>query len=111
MRAYEAWLEVSGIIHGPIFRPVTKGGALGLRRLSPAAIADVVKRTARRAGIDPADLAAHSLRVGLITSAAEAGVLERDIMRHSRHNSIPVMRRYIRDATLFQDNAAARVGL
>lgn len=111
VRAFQAWLEASGIPSGPIFRPVTKGGALGLRRLSANAVADVVKRTAQRAGIDPDDLAAHSLRVGLITSAAEAGVLERDIMRHSRHNSIPVMRRYIRDATLFQDNAAARVGL
>ncbi len=110
VRAYRAWLDASGV-QGAIFRPVTKGGVLGVQRLSARAVADVVKRTAERAGFDPAPLAGHSLRSGLITSAAEAGVLERDIMRHSRHKSIPVMRRYIRDATLFQDNAAAKVGL
>ncbi len=37
---------------------------------------------------DPARFAGHSLRAGLITSAAEAGVAERDIMRHSRHKSV-----------------------
>ncbi len=111
VRSYQAWLEVSGIEAGAIFRPVTKGGALGLQRLSARAVADVVKRTAERAGFDPAPLAGHSLRSGLITSAAEAGVLERDIMRQSRHKSIPVMRSYIRDATLFKDNAAAQEGL
>lgn len=111
IRAYRAWLEVSGIANGPVFRPVTKGGALGLQRLSPAAVAQVVKRTAERAGFEPASLGGHSLRSGLITSAAENGVLERDIMRQSRHKSVAVMRGYIEDATLFQDNAAAKVGL
>ena len=111
VRSYRAWLEASGIPVGPLFRPVTKGGALGLRRLSASAVAAVVKRSAGRVGLDPENLAAHSLRAGMITSAAEVGVHERDIMRHSRHKSIPVMRRYIEDATLFQDNAAARIGL
>lgn len=111
VRAYRAWLDASGIPRGPVFRPVTKGGALGLRRLSPHAVAAVVKRSAERVGIDPGNLAGHSLRSGMITTAAEEGVHERDIMRHSRHQSILVMRGYIRDATLFKDNAAARIGL
>jgi integrase len=111
VRSYRAWLEAAGIQAGPIFRPVTKGGALGLRRLSDRAVAEVVKRTAERVGLDPVVLAGHSLRSGLITSAAEAGVHERAIMRHSRHKSIPVMRRYIHEATLFTENAAAMVGL
>jgi len=111
VRAHRAWLAASGISAGAIFRPVTKGGALGLRRLSASAVAAVVKRSAVRVGLDPTNLAGHSLRAGMITSAAELGVLERDIMRHSRHRSIRVMRRYIEDATLFQDNAAARIGL
>lgn len=111
VRAYRGWMEASGIQAGPVFRPVTKGGALGLRRLEARVVADVVKRSAERVGLDPAPLAGHSLRAGFITSAAEQGVHERHIMDHSRHQSIVVMRRYIRDATTWQDNAAARVGL
>jgi site-specific recombinase XerD len=104
------WLKVSGIGSGPVFRSVARDGRIG-DRLSDRAVALVVKRTAAAAGLDPAQFAGHSLRAGLITSAAEADVHERDIMRQSRHKSIPVMRRYIRGATLFRDNAAAAVGL
>lgn len=111
VRALRAWLAASGIDSGPVFRPISRHGAMADRRLSDRAVADVVKRTAKAAGLDPRAYAGHSLRAGLITSAAEAGVLERDIMRHSRHKSVPVMRRYIRGATLFQSNAAASVGL
>lgn len=111
VRALRAWLGASGIESGPIFRPITRHGAMGERRLSDRAVAEVVKRAASAAGLDAGRYAGHSLRAGLITSAAEAGVLERDIMRHSRHKSVPVMRRYIRGATLFQSNAAAAVGL
>jgi site-specific recombinase XerD len=111
VRALRAWLEAAGIADGAIFRPVDRHGQLADRRLSDRAVAEVVKRTAAASGLDPAAYAGHSLRAGLITSAAEAGAHERDIMRHSRHKSVPVMRRYIRDAGLFTDNAAATVGL
>lgn len=111
VRALRRWLAVSSIDDGPIFRPVDRNGAIAARRLSAQAVALVVKRAAERAGFDPAAFAGHSLRAGLITSAAEAGVQERHIMAQSRHKSVPVMRRYIRGATLFQDNAAASVGL
>lgn len=71
----------------------------------------MVKRCARAAGLDSTQYAGHSLRAGLITAAAEAGGAERDIMRQSRHKSVPVMRKYIRGATVSQANAAAAVGL
>lgn len=111
VRAYRAWLEAAGIVFGPVFRPVDRHGRMAERRLGDRAVADVVKRCAAAAGLDPAQYAGHSLRAGLITAAAEAGVAERDIMRQSRHNSVPVMRRYIRAATVWQANAAAAVGL
>ena len=80
-------------------------------RLSGWAVGQIVKRTAKAAGFDPEMFAGHSLRAGLITNAAENDVPERDIMRQSRHESIPVMRRYIRATELFKNNAAAKVGL
>lgn len=111
VRAYRAWLEAAGITAGPVFRPVDRHSHMADRRLGDRAVAEVVKRCAAAAGLDPAQYAGHSLRAGLITAAAEAGVAERDIMRQSRHKSVPVMRRYIRGATVWQANAAAAVGL
>jgi site-specific recombinase XerD len=111
VRACRAWLELAGMDDGPVFRPVSRHDVIASRRLGDRAVAEVVKRCAAAAGLDPRQFAGHSLRAGLITSAAEAGVAERDIMRQSRHKSVPVMRRYIRGATVWQANAAAAVGL
>jgi len=71
----------------------------------------IVKRAAELGGLGPARYAGHSLRAGLATSAAIAGAEERDIMRQTRHTSVAVARRYIRDGSLFRANAAAAVGL
>jgi integrase len=68
-------------------------------------------RATKAAGLDPSQFAGHSLRAGLATSAAMAGAEERDIMRQTRHTSVVVARRYIRDGSLFRSNAAATVGL
>ena len=65
----------------------------------------------RQAGLDPDKYAGHSLRAGLATSAAQAGVSERSIMAQTGHKSVIVARRYIRDGSLFRDNTAAQVGL
>jgi integrase len=111
LRALRDWLTLAPITEGPVFRSVTKGGLVKPRRLSPRDVARIVKRTAERAGMNPADYAGHSLRSGFITSAAEADVHERHIMRHSRHKSIPTVRGYIEEAELTRDNAAAKVGL
>jgi hypothetical protein len=40
-----------------------------------------------------------------------AGVSERAIMQQTGHRSVATVRRYIRDGSLFRDNAAAAVGL
>ena len=111
VRSLRAWLEASGITEGPVFRPVSKGGRLGDARLSDRAVARVVKRSAEAAGMNPDSYEGPSLRSGFITSAAEAETLERHIMRHSRHNSVTVVRGYIEEADLTRDNAAANVGL
>lgn len=111
VRAWRAWRDASGVEDGAVFRPVDRHGNMADRRLGGRAVAEVVKRCAAAAGLDPVKFAGHSLRAGLITSAAEAGVSDRDIMRHSRHKSADMMRRYIRDAQIFDRNAAAAVGL
>jgi integrase len=80
-------------------------------RLSAHAVALVLKRHAARAGLDPDEVAGHSLRAGLATSAAAAGVPERVIAEQTGHKGTTMLRRYIREGSLFRENAASAVGL
>jgi integrase len=70
-----------------------------------------VKRRAEKAGMDPSEVSGHSLRAGLATAAAAAGVQERLIAQTTGHRSMEVLRRYIREGDMFRDNAASAVGL
>ncbi|MGD0945752.1 MAG: hypothetical protein ABR972_16010 [Acidimicrobiales bacterium] len=70
----------------------------------------VLKRHAARAGLDPGEVAGHSLRAGLATAAA-AGVSERVIAGQTGHKGTAMLRRYIREGSLFRENAASAVGL
>ena len=111
VQALKAWAQAAGIDEGPLFRPINRHGQLQPKRLSGYAVALVVKRTAKAAGLDPTAFAGHSLRAGLATSAAAAGVSERAIMAQTGHRSVAIARRYIREGSLFRENAAGAVGL
>jgi integrase len=110
IRALQAWIEAAGTSEGPVFRGVTRHGKVQ-GRLSGYAVALVVKRYAAAGGLDPARYAGHSLRAGLATAAAIGGASERSIMNQTGHRSVTMVRRYIRDGSLFRENAAAKTGL
>lgn len=99
VRLLDAWLRAAGITEGAVFRQVNKGGRVG-NRMSDKAIYNVVKEAAEKAGFDKSEFGGHSLRAGIITQLADDGVEERDIMRHSGHKSIAIMRRYIREVDI-----------
>jgi integrase len=111
VRAVRAWLTAAEITDGPLFRGVDPHKNLRRTRLSDKTVARVVKNAAEAAGYDPALYAGHSLRAGLATAAAQAGVAERVIMAQTGHKSLPMVRKYIREGSLFTQNAAAEVGL
>jgi site-specific recombinase XerD len=111
VRAWRAWIEASAITEGPVFRSVDRHGHIGTTRLTGQSVAHIVKRHAAMAGLDPEQIAGHSLRAGLATSAAAAGVPERVIANTTGHKGSAMLRRYIREGTLFGQNAAAAVGL
>ena len=75
--------------------------------LSDRSVADIVKKHAERAGLDPAEYAGHSLRAGYLTSAAEAGANVFKMMEVSRHKSIDTLRGYVRRSDLFRDHSGA----
>jgi site-specific recombinase XerD len=111
VRAVQGWLGASGVEDGPLFRPVNRHGQVLKNRLSAWAVAEVVKRSLKAAGKSARGYSGHSLRAGLVTQAAIAGASERSIQEQSGHRSLLVLRRYIRDGSLFRENAATKVGL
>ena len=111
VRSLQDWLQHCRFTEGPLFRPIDRFGKVASIRLSAAAVADIVKRYAAAAGLKASDFAGHSLRSGLATSAAMAGASERAIMNQTGHRSVNTLRRYIRDGSLFRENAVALVGL
>lgn len=109
VQSLKAWLSVSGIAEGPIFRPVTRHGKINLVALSTQAVAEIVKQRAKAIGLDPSKYSGHSLRAGLVTSAAQAGVSSWKIRQQTGHKSDSMLQRYIRDSQIFIDNAAGAV--
>jgi integrase len=111
VRALKAWLTASGITKGAIFVGVDRGNKLTKYRLDGKDVARVIKRTGKAIGLDVSSRSGHSLRSGLATAAAKAGKSERAIMAQTGHRSVTMVRRYIRDANLFTENAASGIGL
>jgi integrase len=111
VRALQAWLETARIQDGPIFRPLDRSQRVQPTRLSAERVALIVKRRAKAVGLDPKRYAGHSLRAGLATSAAAAGASERVIMSQTGHRPADMVRRYIREGSLFRENAASLAGL
>ena len=111
VRTLQGWLEQAALTEGPVFRSLNRHGRVQSGRLSPVDVARVVKKLARRAGLDPAKYAGHSLRAGHATSAAASGASERSIMNQTGHRSVQMVRRYIREGSLFRENSAGKLGL
>lgn len=110
MRAVKAWVAAANITAGPLFRRVTRHGAVGSGRLSSGSVGRIVKRAVALAGLDIASYSGHSLRAGLITAAVKAGKPESAIMHLSGHRSVASFRRYVRFADPFAQ-ALSGIGL
>jgi integrase len=106
VNALQAWLEASGINSGLIFRGVSRYGKISEYGITAQSIALVVKQRARAVGLDSSKYSGHSLRAGLVTSAAQMGVNSWKIRQQTGHKSDAMLARYIRDANVFVDNAA-----
>ena len=110
-RVLAAWQDHLDTTSGPLLRPVDRHGNIATRHLTGRAIAEIIKRRADAAGLDPGRYSGHSLRAGFATSAATAGATELAIARQTRHRSLVVLRTYIREGDLFTLNAATQIGL
>jgi integrase len=106
VKALRAWLDRAEVTAGPAFRSVSKGGQVGDQALTDQSVNLVLRKCAARVGLSCERLSGHSLRAGLVTSAAKAGVSSWKIRQQTGHRSDAMLQRYIRDADIFVENAA-----
>jgi len=97
VKSLKNWIEVSDLREGKIFN------------ISDKSVALIIKKYANYAGLDAHRYAGHSLRSGFATSTAESGAEERNIMAMTGHKSTEMVRRYIKEANLFKNNALNKI--
>ena len=103
------WIEISKITSGAVFRRFSKGSRLSENRLTDQTVALLIKEYLKLIGIDSKNYSGHSLRSGFATSAAESGAEERSIIAMTGHKSTEMVRRYIKEANLFKNNALNKI--
>ena len=97
VKSLKNWIEVSELKKGKVFN------------ISDKSVALIIKKYANYAGLDGHRYAGHSLRSGFATSTAESGAEERNIMAMTGHKSTEMVRRYIKEANLFKNNALNKI--
>ena len=97
VKALKKWIEIIDFKKDKIFNISDKNVAL------------IIKKYAYKAGLDGYKYAGHSLRSGFATSTAESGAEERNIMAMTGHKSTEMVRRYIKEANLFKNNALNKI--
>ena len=102
-------LAITKINSGPIFRRFSKGLYLTNKRLTDQSVVLLIKEYLNLAGIENKNFAGHSLRSGFATAAAESGADERSIMAMTGHKTTQMVRRYIREANIFKNNALNKI--
>jgi site-specific recombinase XerD len=103
------WLELSNIKSGPLFRRFSKSYKLSKNRLTDQSVALLLKKYLDIAGIENKNYSGHSLRSGFATVSAESGADERSIMAMTGHKTTQMVRRYIKEANLFKNNALNKI--
>ncbi|MFO1362559.1 MAG: site-specific integrase [Burkholderiales bacterium] len=107
VNALETWLRLARIDSGAVFRRFDRYGHLTPHRLDAGYVSRIVKKRLVALEVDPKLYSAHSLRSGLVTEAARAGVPSWKIRQQTGHRSDAMLSRYIRDEEIWRGNAAA----
>jgi integrase len=111
VRAVQDWLELAGIGEGPVFRPINRHEQLSDKRLTDFAVAVIIKRTAKKAGLPTPKLSGHSLRAGFVTEAKKNGADDAAIMDQTGHTSLAMVHRYHRRTKKWVKPASSKLGL
>lgn len=109
VKAVQVWLGHARIVEDAIFRSIRKGGQVGHGRMTGQSVALILKKYVKMAGMPTSKFSGHSLRAGLVTSAAQFGVAVHKIQAQTGHHSLEMLSKYVRDANLFENNAAGQI--
>ena len=109
VNSLKKWIKISKIESGPIFRRFSKGSAIKEKRLTDQTVVLLMKKYLNLAGIENKNFSGHSLRSGFATVTAESGADERSIMAMTGHKTTQMVRRYIKDANIFKNNALNKI--
>jgi site-specific recombinase XerD len=109
VHAIEQWVLAAQLQTGPLFRPFKKNKELRDVQLSDKSVALIVKKYIKKAGLNEANFAGHSLRRGFATSAAQHDIDALTIMRQTRHKSEKMVHRYIEQGNMFKENPLNRM--
>jgi hypothetical protein len=71
--ALQCWIEASGIVEGPLFRPIDRAGTVAPGALSGEAVGIILKRRLKQNGWNPEKYSGQSLRAGFVSEAVNAG--------------------------------------
>ena len=96
VKALKAWLDLTGIRSGPIFRAVNRHDQVSERPLTAQSVSLIVKAAVEAVGGDPTVVSGHSLRSGYCTQAAIAGLQPYQIREQTGHRSDVTLAKYIR---------------
>lgn len=108
VHAYEEYRALAAITHGALFRSFDINGTLSDTRLAGGDVSRIIKRACKRAGLNPAEFASHSLRSGFVTSAAERGAAPAEIAEVS-HQSLATVIHYWKKAQAFTNPPLLRI--
>ena len=103
------WINILNKKKGPLFRKISKSGKILDNRLTDQTVALILKKYMEIAGLNSSNFSGHSLRAGFATVTASLGADERSIMNMTGHKSSAMVRRYIREANLFKNNALDKI--
>lgn len=106
-QALTAWLQAAAITEGPIFRRLW-GPRVG-PGLSAKAVAAIVQRRARLAGLE-GDFGGHSLRSGFVTEGARQGIALPALMAMTEHRAVASVMGYFQAGSAANNPAARLLG-
>jgi site-specific recombinase XerD len=106
--ALKVYLEAANIYSGFLFRSIAKGEQRLGNQLTPLSVSLIVKKYIKLVGYNSYEYAAHSMRSGFLTEAAENGASLFKMLEVSRHKSTDTLLGYIRQSNLFKDHAGEK---
>lgn len=109
--ALRKWLEVSNLPGGHIFRGINnRKGFIMPSGLSDKQISRIIKSRCEKAGYDPSEYTAHSLRSGFVTESGKRGKPIGDVMAMTGHRNVTQVMKYYQSGDILNNSTAYLAG-